>query len=409
MGLALVKWAFACFGILISNWPAIVVLSSGKKIEFSIWIYLCTAVLNSSIIFWLIFHWLLDRVKESTSFEAQKRNKALLGLHSLIFGSLVSYSGIIVSSKLLSYYLYDIDIVVVESSYVSSLCIVVSLMLWPVIFWSFFTLQRAYSNTSTAKKVMLTIILLLSIIQLLVVYYFSMDISPSRQCRDLKIYWSVFFANLLWFALLMYAFTFSCFVDYEALTNSTDEHPKINKGMKISAAIYCLLYFPLNLAWLNYGIAYSMEGTIQDCNRNLAVVMINFTLYTCTLGIGFIILLVLLSWLLVLLYRAIAMKLCPSSYSEDQWYYFMPDNGIVNTEEVRAEIDLKGEEFRRENHSQSFLEEEVCTICLDLYKEKQIVIYWPKCKHLFHKDCVKYWTDKNSSCPNCKQPYSIAS
>lgn len=42
-----------------------------------------------------------------------------------------------------------------------------------------------------------------------------------------------------------------------------------------------------------------------------------------------------------------------------------------------------------------------CPICLDDYVDNSIVSQ-TKCKHLFHEKCLKSWTDKNNTCPNCR-------
>lgn len=42
-----------------------------------------------------------------------------------------------------------------------------------------------------------------------------------------------------------------------------------------------------------------------------------------------------------------------------------------------------------------------CTICIVNFSEGQEVIVMPKCKHVFHKDCVKRWVAVRLRCPNC--------
>ncbi|KAH6814479.1 hypothetical protein C2S51_023497 [Perilla frutescens var. frutescens] len=44
---------------------------------------------------------------------------------------------------------------------------------------------------------------------------------------------------------------------------------------------------------------------------------------------------------------------------------------------------------------------EVCSVCLDLYREKQRVGVLG-CRHQFHADCIGEWLQKKNVCPLCK-------
>ncbi|MDA9846586.1 E3 ubiquitin protein ligase [Flavobacteriaceae bacterium] len=48
-------------------------------------------------------------------------------------------------------------------------------------------------------------------------------------------------------------------------------------------------------------------------------------------------------------------------------------------------------------------EEEICTICIEEFKEGDI-IRTLHCNHIFHKKCIDEWFDKKEVCPNCNQP-----
>jgi hypothetical protein len=45
--------------------------------------------------------------------------------------------------------------------------------------------------------------------------------------------------------------------------------------------------------------------------------------------------------------------------------------------------------------------EEICSICLDSYKDGQNTITLP-CKHVFHSECILKWFDSKSTCPYCR-------
>lgn len=49
-------------------------------------------------------------------------------------------------------------------------------------------------------------------------------------------------------------------------------------------------------------------------------------------------------------------------------------------------------------------EAEVCIICLNEYVQEDIVQVLPRCKHMFHKDCLYQWVRMRSfTCPICRE------
>ena len=47
------------------------------------------------------------------------------------------------------------------------------------------------------------------------------------------------------------------------------------------------------------------------------------------------------------------------------------------------------------------LKEENCPICLQKYKNHDIIKEFP-CKHIFHKNCIFKWLKQSNVCPICK-------
>ncbi|XP_038902313.1 RING-H2 finger protein ATL63-like [Benincasa hispida] len=45
-----------------------------------------------------------------------------------------------------------------------------------------------------------------------------------------------------------------------------------------------------------------------------------------------------------------------------------------------------------------------CVICLSLFEENEIGRSLPKCKHVFHVECIDMWLSSHSNCPICRVP-----
>lgn len=56
--------------------------------------------------------------------------------------------------------------------------------------------------------------------------------------------------------------------------------------------------------------------------------------------------------------------------------------------------------IRRLNSTDDLLLDE-CSICLEKYDKKDKIIDL-ECNHVFHKECIKLWLNKNNSCPQCR-------
>ncbi|KAL3122020.1 hypothetical protein niasHT_006274 [Heterodera trifolii] len=43
-----------------------------------------------------------------------------------------------------------------------------------------------------------------------------------------------------------------------------------------------------------------------------------------------------------------------------------------------------------------------CAICLDAYKEGQMICQIPPCQHNFHSECIDFWVKQHNNCPICR-------
>ena len=74
---------------------------------------------------------------------------------------------------------------------------------------------------------------------------------------------------------------------------------------------------------------------------------------------------------------------------------------VFNIHSIKDNILNKLQEKRLEDINKLKNEDKRCTICLDDFIYKDVVIYLP-CFHLFHKNCIFKWLKKNAICPLCK-------
>lgn len=62
-------------------------------------------------------------------------------------------------------------------------------------------------------------------------------------------------------------------------------------------------------------------------------------------------------------------------------------------------------EFDRKNGSSGEL---VCSVCLEVLQDGEIVRQLPECQHLFHCGCIDMWLGSHSTCPLCRSSVEVA-
>lgn len=393
--------------LVVFNWPVVAALLSTTKGNFDLYVYLCAAVLDVSIAFWLIFIALFKCVAESPDYATHKRNRIILSVYCLVFGFIISMTSTLLASKLLSLYLGDFSSFLSESSYITSLCIIMSMILWLVVVVSIFALQSECSSTRSARRWACFGIWCMFATFLVILYIYSAQFKPLEDCRLINKYWNVVFVNLLGFITLSLLFGICYLTENTESLEYTEPNffPRFNNGMKLIGALYFGVFFPFNLYWFGKGLAYLLQGDIQNCNENLTAVMINVMLYTCTLALGLLGVFGIVVSIIAIILNCVFKLCCPTWYNSLWHMAFSTDAYEPSSLTEPLNVELESEEFEPGKHTREFMNEEVCSICLEGYKEKQQVVYWNSCKHLFHKDCLEFWVEKNPTCPNCKQPY----
>lgn len=54
-------------------------------------------------------------------------------------------------------------------------------------------------------------------------------------------------------------------------------------------------------------------------------------------------------------------------------------------------------------------EDNLCTVCLSDYKDKEVLRILPRCGHTFHIGCIDVWFRQHSSCPVCRVSLRVLS
>ncbi|CAG9324824.1 unnamed protein product [Blepharisma stoltei] len=72
--------------------------------------------------------------------------------------------------------------------------------------------------------------------------------------------------------------------------------------------------------------------------------------------------------------------------------------------ESSSEIRISIQNSSENKSDYGFFGDATCSICFDAITQENMKI--TKCKHIFHKDCLKAWTDakgRDAKCPNCNE------
>jgi hypothetical protein len=59
------------------------------------------------------------------------------------------------------------------------------------------------------------------------------------------------------------------------------------------------------------------------------------------------------------------------------------------------------------NKSRITSDDEVCSVCLEPFGEGEIVRELPRCRHLFHTECIDMWLYSHTTCPMCRSVIGV--
>ncbi|CAI2379408.1 unnamed protein product [Moneuplotes crassus] len=71
---------------------------------------------------------------------------------------------------------------------------------------------------------------------------------------------------------------------------------------------------------------------------------------------------------------------------------------LINDESLEIELEKI---IETKPVSDSFHNEETCTICLLSFTKDDVISELKECNHIFHQSCIKQWIAVEARCPNC--------
>ena len=77
-----------------------------------------------------------------------------------------------------------------------------------------------------------------------------------------------------------------------------------------------------------------------------------------------------------------------------------------NNQNIQKEPNLQNNnsnlQINIDNRQSSNDNQKVCSICLSEFLDDEMVCKLPECNHVFHKDCIQKWLERNHICPFCR-------
>ena len=87
-----------------------------------------------------------------------------------------------------------------------------------------------------------------------------------------------------------------------------------------------------------------------------------------------------------------------TEYQEILNYSF--HNDVINQPQSVKDIKLYSKRYKKIKHKHP--DEKNCSICLSDYDDEDRIVINLKCKHIFHKTCIKEWGKVSTNCPICR-------
>ncbi|KAI3997729.1 hypothetical protein MKX01_011804 [Papaver californicum] len=74
------------------------------------------------------------------------------------------------------------------------------------------------------------------------------------------------------------------------------------------------------------------------------------------------------------------------------------DSTVIQTFPLLVYSDLKNHK-KKINAIGTLLD---CAVCIGEYEDEDVLRLLPKCRHVFHSECIDKWFDSHSTCPVCR-------
>lgn len=385
----------AIIGFALTGWPLIELLVTGVNEKLDFWLAINSAVLIAHVLFWLGFEYLVRKFSEPTNTHGEGYIPTL----SVLFGLPLFVGTYFLDAKILSLQVQSSLSLpfLAQTFYLLCISSILEVALGFLLVVCIVSIFELLEHTHRCRKAVSYIIWILFNIFLIYCGVQPLLNSEMEQsdCIMLKNYFIIVFVQLATMQL--------CLLSLPNLIFSEEnyESEDIPQNVKRIGMCYLLLYFPFGVYWVIQGLEYTYHNS-TDCGRSNINLLFIFLYYTWTLVPGFIAVICAVLGVIGILVSLIIRKLFPNYFasfennSNDQTDVI--DSGLIN-------IEFDVQEFDSKKYPEGFAQEEVCAICLEEFKEKQRIVHWKSCQHLFHYDCIRYWTQRKKNCPICKCEY----
>lgn len=393
--------AIAGLFILTVNWPVLMMLIKATPTTNIYWTLLTSLTLS------LDFPFLAAAFSLETELSQNRRKCAVF----LVSGLALLLTGIVASCAQMAPHILNPDLdQLTESVYLSTVSFLTSIgvaislyRLLTNLIVSYIVQEIAENHYSeleidiferAADKAQRITWSFIATVVIFLCYITSEGSADDNSCKTNLKYWRFTFFNngiiLLFSAILLFG--------KQYLQNPITE--------KVLGYFYLLVYFPFNASWFNQGVGLFKNGIFMECNKNMVVVILDMALYGWTILPGTLfamgIFFVSVTWLISKAFELLFPSLLQGM---DQLNGELDDYHQQRESSIEM-IEIRSKKFNPESYRASFVEKEVCAICLDSFASSQSVVSWKQCNHLFHENCIQRWVTQRRTCPLCKIPYS---
>ena len=391
----------SAFGIALTGWPLIILFTNGIKGSYEFSLLTNSLTLMAHVPFWVGFEFFARKYLDAPS----TNGEAKLSVLTVLFGLPLFIGTYCVNAQLLTFQAEKSFTLPFSNQalYLLTLSAVLELALGFLVVVCFISIFESIEHTHRIRK--LASYALWSVASLFLCFCaiksLSAQYSQPGNCEEMTKYWLVMFIqlgivqlSLLWVPAVLFS--------HNSYLNE-DTPP----ALKRLGALYMLAYFPFNLYWCHAGLGHFYDIFLM-CGKDDIKLMFSFIYYGWSIVPGCIVCLCLVLGITGYLIFIVLKKLFPEHFVNVHYEPMEAENdGSSLGLDQPLNIKLEAQEFDADNNSYKYSKEEVCSICLEEFQQKQQIAHWKPCQHLFHYECIQNWAQRRRNCPICKRNYQL--